>query len=206
MLNQHSAYLLDLVRLRHRTPRLKVENLVNAFSIEDVVATFYPLREAEPPKKRAKVVKPDASIRRAPQHSNQNRLAHAPLCAQGKFQLCSALFGTARAQLGTTNRPKWFVRGCWLARAGRGRMAEARHQPGFLGLVVHSSIVSSEALSIQAEPPPSRIMPVVSDTANDLILPPFVAGQVPGDDANGAEPTRLSGHPAQPAVGAVLAV
>jgi hypothetical protein len=65
-LNQHSAHLFDLVWLRHRTSRLKVENLVNAFSIEDVVAAFDPLLEAESPEKRAKVVESDASIRGAP--------------------------------------------------------------------------------------------------------------------------------------------
>jgi hypothetical protein len=84
ILNQHSAYLFDLVWLRNRISRLKVENLVSAFSIEDVVAAFDPLREAESPEKRAKVVESDASIRRAPQYSNQNRLAHTPLCAQGQ--------------------------------------------------------------------------------------------------------------------------
>lgn len=80
-MNQHPAYLFDLVRLRHRAPRLEVENLVDAFSAEDVVAASNPLGEAQPPEKRAQVVESDAGIRRAPQHSNQNRLAHNPLCA-----------------------------------------------------------------------------------------------------------------------------
>jgi nonribosomal peptide synthetase DhbF len=44
-----------LIRLRHRASRLKVENLVNAVSIENVEAASDPLREAEPSKKRAKV-------------------------------------------------------------------------------------------------------------------------------------------------------
>jgi hypothetical protein len=74
--------LFDLVRFRHGAFRLKVENLVNTFPSEDVMAAPDPLRETEPPEKRAKVVESDACIRITPQYSNQDRLTHNPLCAR----------------------------------------------------------------------------------------------------------------------------
>jgi len=67
ILNQHSPYLLDLIWFRHRAPRLKVENLVNAFSGENMVAAFDPLRETKAAEERAEVVESDAGIRRAPE-------------------------------------------------------------------------------------------------------------------------------------------
>src|SRR5947208_2860316 len=62
------------------SPRLQVENLLNTVSCEDMVAALGPLREAESPKKGAEVIESDAGIRRAPQHSHENRLAHTSLC------------------------------------------------------------------------------------------------------------------------------
>jgi hypothetical protein len=64
---------------------LKVENLVNTFSSENVVAAFDSLRETAPAEKRAEVVESDAGIRRAPQYSQQDRLAHTSLCTRGEI-------------------------------------------------------------------------------------------------------------------------
>jgi hypothetical protein len=71
-----------------------------------MVAALDPLRKAEPPENRAKVVESDAGIRRAPQYSHQNRLAHTSLCAQGQipvFQLSATSRAPALPRVGDVN-------------------------------------------------------------------------------------------------------
>jgi len=70
---------------RHGASRLKVENLVNTFSSENVVAALDPLRETAPAEQRAEVVESDAGIRRAPQYSQQDRLTHTSLSTRGQI-------------------------------------------------------------------------------------------------------------------------
>jgi len=77
MLNKDFTHLLDLIRFRQRAPRLKVENLRDAFPSKDVVAAFDSLNKAEPRKQRAEVAEADVRIRGAPQYSKENRFGHA---------------------------------------------------------------------------------------------------------------------------------
>ena len=69
MSNKDSTHLLDLIRFRQGVPRLKVENLGDVFSSEDVVAALDSLSKAKPRKESAKIAEADVRIRGAPHYS-----------------------------------------------------------------------------------------------------------------------------------------
>jgi hypothetical protein len=95
------------------SPGLKVENLVNTFSGENMVAALDPLHEPKPPEKPAKVVKSDARIRRAPQYSHQNGFGHTSLCTHG--QLCAFRGEPAgRASQGEAQGAPWGRSSAWI--------------------------------------------------------------------------------------------
>lgn len=68
--------MLDLVGLRQRVPRLKVENLGNVLTREDVVAALDPISETKPRQETAKLAETNIRIRGAPQHLQQDGLCH----------------------------------------------------------------------------------------------------------------------------------
>ena len=55
--------MLDLIGLRQRVSRLKIEDLGDIVASENVVTSFDPLVESKPGEKRAEFAEPDVRIR-----------------------------------------------------------------------------------------------------------------------------------------------
>jgi hypothetical protein len=73
--------------------RLKVENLLNTLSGEDMMAASDPFLEAEPPEQCPQIVEWDAGIRRPAQYSRQNRISHTSLTGPTLFRRTQSIPG-----------------------------------------------------------------------------------------------------------------